>query len=39
MNLEIEDEVEEVVDEIGDQLRKPAKAVEVRKGWLISSRW
>ena len=29
MNLKIEDEVEEVVDEIGDQLRKPAKAVEV----------
>jgi hypothetical protein len=29
MNVKIEDEVEEVVDDIGDQLGKPAKAMEV----------
>jgi hypothetical protein len=37
MNLKIEDEVEEVVDDIGDQLGKPAKAAKVGKGWLITS--
>jgi hypothetical protein len=39
MNLKIEDEVEEVVDDIGDQLGKPAKAAEVGKGWVITSWW